>query len=76
MATPTDFAKVHFNTMKGYSDRIAAAKTDEDYRMLIGASVQVLGYGLEEMATGLRATYLLLEQIDRRLQKLEQMRKI
>ena len=67
---PTDYAKVHLNSAKQFADRMSSAKTEHDYREAAGAAVDVFAFAFEELSTGLRATYILLEQIDRKLDQL------
>jgi hypothetical protein len=50
------------------------AKTDAEYREAAGSAVEVFAYALEELSTGLRATYMLLEKIDKRLDQMERSR--
>ena len=64
---PTDYAKVHLNSAKTFADRMVSAKSDNEYREAAGSAVSVLAYALEELSTGLRATYMMLEQIDKKL---------
>jgi hypothetical protein len=67
---PTDYAKVHLQSAKHFATRVLSAKTDQEYRAAVGASVDVFAFALEEMATAMRATYILLEQINQKLDKL------
>ena len=72
--TPTDYAKVHLQSAKMFSDRMSAAKTDAEYREAAGSAVQVLAYALEEMSTGMRATYILLDKMDKKLDQMSRTR--
>ena len=71
---PTAYAKVHLNSAKTFADRMLKAKTDAEYREAAGSAVEVFAYALEELSTGLRATYILLEKIDKRLDQMERSR--
>jgi hypothetical protein len=68
--TPTEYAKVHFNNVKHMAKRIEDSKTDADFKQGLASSIDLLAWGLEEMATGVRATYLLLEQVNKKLDQL------
>jgi hypothetical protein len=74
--TPTDYAKVHLNNLKHFGDRASKAKTEEEFRTSVGSAFDVLGYALEEMATGLRATYILLDQVNQKLDRIEKSRRV
>ena len=69
---PTDYAKVHLKSAKQFADRMISAKNEHEYQMAAGAAVDVFAFALEELSTGLRATYMLLEKVDKRLDQLEQ----
>jgi hypothetical protein len=68
---PTDYAKVHLNNAKIFADRMISAKTEREYQMAAGAAVDVFAFAFEELSTGLRATYMLLEKVEKRLDQLE-----
>ena len=66
--TPTDYAKIHFEGVANtQSSRILV---DSEFKEGLSGSLGGLGSGLAEMATGLRATYMLLEQVNKKLDQL------
>jgi hypothetical protein len=66
---PTDQAKSNFNTARQVLQlAINRLSAKEDTTHLI--ATREIADGLHEMATGLRATYILLEQIDKKLDEL------
>jgi hypothetical protein len=69
---PTDYAKDRFRGVTDQAHRIVFANSidDKEVRMGLGGGIAGLGQGLEEMATGLRATYILLEQVNKKLDQL------
>jgi len=70
--TPTEYAKLHFRGVQDQVMRISSAKAidDPEVRMGLAGGIGGLGSGLEEIATGLRATYMLLEQVNTKLDQL------
>jgi hypothetical protein len=77
---PTERANYWYETAEGALNRVAATawKGDMDIADMIRAQSWALRSqfrGDKDMAVGLRATYILLKQIDQRLQRLEQAQK-
>jgi len=69
--TPTEQAKVHFEIVANtQSTRIHRATTDQEFRMGLGGSLGGLASGSIEMATALRDIYILLDQVNRKLDQL------
>ena len=70
---PTDIARSSFGRVKTHSRlaHVESAKSvgsDAMYRSHIAVSINELGEGLEALTTGLRATYILLEDVKRLLE--------
>lgn len=71
---PTDIAKSAFGRVQTHS-RMAHAEAvklkgpEAMYRSHLAISLGELGQGLEAMTTGLRATYILLEEVKRLLEQ-------
>lgn len=71
---PTDIAKSAFGRVKTHS-RMAQTEANKlkgqeaIYRAHLSTSLYELGEGLEAMTTGLRATYILLEDVKRVLEQ-------
>ena len=64
---PTEEARTRFGGVKATAAnaRLFADDNDEGlYKEMIADSLHGLAFGLEAMATGLRATYILLEKIE------------
>jgi len=72
---PTDRAKYMFSAAEAaLSVARSWATTDGqkmDYSYLMIDSVSAIAKGMSDMATSIRATYLLLEKVDRRLDQIE-----
>ncbi len=68
--TPTDYAKVHFEGVANTQSSRILATDDSEFKSGLSGSLGGLGSGLAEMATGLRATYMLLEQVNKKLDQL------
>ena len=73
---PTDNAKTYFKIAQmqfddAYNNWWAAPnQTPGRYgQMNMATGLKSLAFGLNDLSIGLRATYMLLEQIDRKLQK-------
>ena len=71
---PTDIARSSFGRVKTHSRlaHVESAKStggDAMYRSHIAVSINELGAGLEALTTGLRATYILLEDVKRMLEQ-------
>ena len=69
---PTDVARSSFGRVKTHSKlaHVESAKSsgsDAMYRSHMAISMYELGEGLEALTTGLRATYILLEEVKRTL---------
>ncbi|MEO8648017.1 MAG: hypothetical protein ABI539_02505 [Acidobacteriota bacterium] len=68
---PTEKARLRFQGA-GTTSQLARTFAEEGgviYRTMVADSLNGLALGLEEMATGIRATYILLDQIKRSLEK-------
>lgn len=68
---PTERAKMHLDTAKQFSYKVQISDSDSalDFRHPLGITLGGISYGLEDMATALRATYMLLERIERKLDR-------
>lgn len=71
---PTESARVHFGIAQTHSrmaHQIAAKdKGDEGmYRSNISVAIYELADGLNDLTTGIRATYILLEEVKRLLER-------
>ena len=71
---PTDSARMHFNIAKTHSrmaGQIGAKDKGDDgmYKSNTSISIYELADGLNDLTTGLRATYLLLEDVKRMLER-------
>jgi hypothetical protein len=74
---PTERAKYWYQAAQGVIAQISATvyKQNMDLPEMIRAHSWAMRnqlFGDQEIATGLRATYILLQQIDKRLERLEQ----
>ena len=78
MAKPTDEAKFHFSKAKRFADTAsghymgmngASVTPAEMGDRTLSAAVRELGDGLDHLATGLRATYLLLAEVKTLLER-------
>lgn len=70
---PTDSARSSFGRVKMHSklahvESAKSAGNDAMYRSHMAISMHELGEGLEALTTGLRATYILLEDVKRQLE--------
>ena len=70
---PTDIAKSSFGRVKthskmAHSEAVKLKGSDSMYRSHIAISINELGEGLEALTVGLRATYLLLDEVKRMLE--------
>lgn len=71
---PTDIAKNSFGRVKthsnmAHSEAIKLKGLEAMYRSHTSVALGELGAGLEAMTTGLRATYLLLEEVKQLLEQ-------
>jgi hypothetical protein len=73
---PTESAWEAFGRAVSYAGKahtdlfVIDKKTHQDRaNLFLAQAIASLGSGLQELSTGLRATYILLEQIDRKLPK-------
>ena len=71
---PTESARVHFGIAKTHSQmahQIAAKHMDDEamQKSHMAISVYELADGLNDLTTGIRATYLLLEEVKRMLER-------
>ncbi len=76
MTSPTEAANVKFRSAsRSALSLMGNLSSNPDFNTLgvlvvnLGYAVSELSKGLEEMSTGLRATYILLEQVQRSLAK-------
>lgn len=65
--TPTDMAKMLFSNSGRWTQTVVEANTGSEDIKNIAAAIRDMAGGLENMAIGLRATYMLLEKIERSL---------
>ena len=70
---PTDSAKIHFGIAQTHSrmaHQIAAKDTGDDgmYKSHVAIAINELADGLNDLTTGIRATYILLEEVKRFLE--------
>ncbi|MEQ1761984.1 MAG: hypothetical protein ABL984_02450 [Pyrinomonadaceae bacterium] len=66
---PTEQAKMHLQTSKDMAFKVQISDSDSgmDFRHPLGVTLGGIAFALDEMATGMRATYMLLEEIKRKL---------
>jgi hypothetical protein len=68
MATPTETAELFFRYSNSKSEASRSRDmSDADKHFYLAGSIGDLGIGLGHLAVGLRATYLLLERVERKL---------
>ena len=68
--TPTEYAKVHFDTVANHQSNRIMNSNDTEFKQGLSGSLGGLAHGLNEMAVALRATYILLEQVSKKLDNL------
>lgn len=68
---PTERAKLQLQIGKHMAYEAQIANNDDSFRHPVGVTLGSIVYALEEMATGMRATYILLDQVNSRLKQLE-----
>lgn len=68
---PTERAKLQLQIGKHMAYQAQIADNDDQFRHPVGVSLGSIVYALEEMATALRATYILLDKVNSRLDRLE-----
>ena len=68
---PTESAKMHLQMAKDMAYKVQISDTDGslDFRHPLGVSLGSIAFALDDMATGMRATYILLEEIKRKLDR-------
>jgi hypothetical protein len=71
---PTDSAKIHFGIAQTHSriaHQIAAKDQGDDgrYKSNVAVAINELSDGLNDLTIGLRATYILLEEVKRLLEQ-------
>ena len=68
---PTDRAKMHLQTAKDMAYKVQISDKDDsmEFRHPLGVCLGGITYALDDMATGMRATYMLLEEINRKLDR-------
>ncbi len=68
---PTESAKMHLQTSKdfGYKVQISDNPGEGEFAHSLGVCLGGIVYALDEMATGMRATYMLLEEIKKKLDR-------
>jgi len=62
---PTDMAKVRAQTAALFATRAESKAAPNSYENLMASSIVNLSHAIDSMAIGMRATYLLLEKIER-----------
>ena len=69
---PTESAKMHLEVAKMMAYKVQTSDTDGsfDFRHPLGVTLGGLVYALHDIATAQRATYLLLEKIEKKLDRL------
>ncbi len=70
-ARPTERAKMMFDAAKVTSNmaRQFADGSEDMYKTMVADALNGIAQGLCEMATGMRATYMLLEKINNKLDR-------
>ena len=71
---PTDSAKIHFGIAQTHSrlaHQISAKNQDNEamYKSHVAVAIYELSDGLNDLTTGIRATYILLEEVKRLLEQ-------
>ena len=68
---PTDSAKMHLNIAKdmAYKVQISDSDSSMDFRHPLGVTLGGIVWALHDIATAQRATYLLLEKIEKKLDR-------
>jgi hypothetical protein len=64
---PTDSAIRHFKEVTTVTRMMTPDKSDNELIRHLGWATRELAFGNEELATALRATYILLEKVDKKL---------
>jgi hypothetical protein len=72
---PTENASQHYNEAASISRQMTPDKSDNELIRYLGWILREIAFGNQELATGLRATYIMLERVDQRLTRLEQSRR-
>jgi hypothetical protein len=72
---PTEGAIKHYQEASNISRQMTPEKGDNQLIRYLGWILREIAHGNQELATGLRATYILLEKVDQRLARLEQSRR-
>jgi hypothetical protein len=60
---PTEMAHILFSTASQFAHSVVMDNKSPDYAKTLAASIRNTADGLDSMATGLRATYILLEEV-------------
>lgn len=68
---PTDSAKMHLAIAKTMAYKIQISDTDDamQFRHPLGVTLGGIVYALHDIATAQRATYMLLEKIEKKLDR-------
>jgi len=74
---PTESARVHFGIAQTHSrmaHQISAKNSDNEgmYKSHVAIAINELADGLNDLTTGIRATYILLEEVKRLLERQQQ----
>lgn len=64
---PTEMAKVQFDVANKWGHAVVESNSASEDLKNLGAACRDIAGGLTDMSTGLRATYMLLEKIERML---------
>jgi hypothetical protein len=73
--TPTEGAIKHYQEASNISRQMTPDKSPNELIRYVGWVLREIAHGNQELATGVRATYILLEKVDQRLARLEQSRR-
>lgn len=72
---PTESASEHYREASSISRQMTPDKSKNQLIRYLGWILREIALGNQDLATGLRATYIMLEKVDQRLTRLEQSRR-
>lgn len=73
MSSPTKTAQLAFSSGK-YAIQMAKVSENAEVSLYMKSAISELCWGLEHMSIGLRATYMLIEELQREIRQLKQSR--
>lgn len=73
MSSPTKTAQLAFSSGK-YAIQTAKTSENVEVNLYVKSTLSEICWGLEHMSIGLRATYMLIEELQREVRQLKQSR--